>query len=111
MGTAERRMAIMKFLCRERYATMPDLATRFGVSVKTIQRDIFELTFFIPLYVKSGRHDGGVYVKDSYTMDRMYMSPDEIMLLTKIKDMVCEKITRDELSMLDNIITNYSKTS
>lgn len=49
MGTAERRLEIMKYLCRKRHATMSFLAEKFGVSVRTIQRDIFELTFMMPL--------------------------------------------------------------
>ena len=64
MGTAERRLEIMKLLCKERYMKMIDLAEMFSVSVRTIQRDIEELTFIIPLYAKSGRYDGGVYVKE-----------------------------------------------
>ena len=43
MGTAERRLAIMKYLCRNRYATTTELAQEFNVSYRTIQRDIFEL--------------------------------------------------------------------
>lgn len=40
MGTAERRLEIYKYLCLARKATMPQLAKMFGVSVRTIQRDI-----------------------------------------------------------------------
>ena len=43
MGTAERRLEILKYLCRYRRATMPKLAEKFGVSVRTIQRDILEI--------------------------------------------------------------------
>lgn len=51
MGTAERRLETLKYLCRYRRATMPQLAEKFGVSVRTIQRDIFEIeaTFHVPL--------------------------------------------------------------
>ena len=51
MGTAERRLEIMKQLCRERHVTMPTLAKQYNVSVRTIQRDILELTFMMPIYV------------------------------------------------------------
>ena len=40
MGTAERRLEILNYLCQKRYATMPELAEKFGVSVRTIHRDI-----------------------------------------------------------------------
>ena len=40
MGTAERRSRILRALCRRRHDTMTNLATEFGVSVRTIMRDI-----------------------------------------------------------------------
>ena len=61
MGATERQLEIIKYLCRKRYATMSTLADKFGVSVRTIQRDIEALTLFVPLDVKAGRYEGGVY--------------------------------------------------
>ena len=60
MGTAERRLEILKYLCKVRKATMPQLAQIFGVSVRTIQRDILELeaTFHVPIDVRCGKHHG-----------------------------------------------------
>ena len=65
MGTAERRLELLKYLCKARKATMPQLAEKFGVSVRTIQRDIFEIetTFHVPLYIRCGKYNGGVFVK------------------------------------------------
>ena len=40
MGTAERRLEILKYLCKKRHATMPELSEQFGVSLRTIQRYI-----------------------------------------------------------------------
>lgn len=109
MGTAERRIEIMKLLCKRRYETMSVLAEEFGVSIRTINRDIYELTFLMPLYVKSGRYDGGVYVAEDYTMDRMYMSIEEINLLIKIKTIVLDKLSKEEIEILNYIIKSYSK--
>lgn len=47
MGTAERRRKMMKILCRRRYETIGNLASEFGVSMRTIQRDIMNLKEFI----------------------------------------------------------------
>ena len=44
MGIAERRYEIIKLLCRRRYETIRNLAAEFGVSVRTIQRDIEALS-------------------------------------------------------------------
>lgn len=109
MGTAERRLQIMKQLCRRRHATMSELADEFSVSVRTIQRDIFELTFLMPLYVKPGRHEGGIYVCENYTMDRMYMSAKESELLIKVKSIAEDRLSADERGMLEQIIKTYSK--
>lgn len=45
MGTAERRYEMMKILCRRRYETIRNLASEFGVSMRTVQRDIEALIY------------------------------------------------------------------
>lgn len=111
MGTAERRLEILKYLCRYRHATMPQLAEIFGVSVRTIQRDIFEIeaTFHVPLDIRCGKYDGGVFVKGDYSFDRAYMHEDEIELLVKIHGMVKRKLTKKENTLLSRIINTYTK--
>lgn len=111
MGASERRLEIMKLLCKRRYETMANLAEEFGVSVRTIQRDIDELTFLMPLYVKSGRYDGGIYVDEDYTMDRMYMNSDEIELLKKLEILTSDKLSNNEIILLRQIIKTYTKPS
>ena len=85
MGTTERIFEMMKYLCQVRHATMPALAEKFGVSVRTIKRDIDELGYLIPLEIKTGRYEGGVYVMQGYKWDKAYMSAEDIALLIKIK--------------------------
>ena len=84
MGTAERRYEIMKILCRRRHETIRNLASEFGVSMRTIQRDITELSRTEPIYTQSGKYDGGVYVVENYSMDRMYMKDSELGVLQKL---------------------------
>lgn len=111
MGTAERRREIMKMLCRYRYKTMPDLAFEFGVSMRTIQRDIEALSRTEPIYTQFGRH-GGVYVVDGYSMNRMYMTDTEIDVLQKLYIAADENgslLTNDEKNVLRFIISQYSK--
>ena len=111
MGTAERRLEILKFLCKYRRATMPQLAEMFGVSVRTIQRDIFEIeeTFRVPLDIRCGKYDGGVFVKGDYSFDRAYMYEEELALLRKIQGMLNDRLSTEEHSLLSNIIKRYSK--
>ena len=113
MGTAERRLEILKYLCRVRKAKMTELAEIFGVSVRTIQRDIYEIeaTFHVPINVKCGKYDGGVYIVGNYSFDRMYMCDEEIDLLRKIQRLVKTLLSDNENAVLSNIIKNYSKTA
>ena len=111
MGTAERRLAMLRFLCQRRHATMGELAERFGVSLKTIQRDIYEIesTLRAPLVVRKGKYYGGVYVMEGYSLDRMYMEEDELCLLRKIHRMLAEELSAAEAAMLERIIFSYTK--
>lgn len=57
MGAAERRMAILKYLCRKRHATIEELAIELGVSMRTIRRDISIISLSEPIYTKAGRYE------------------------------------------------------
>ena len=113
MGTAERRLEILKYLCRARKSTMPKLAELFGVSVRTIQRDILEIetTFHVPIDVRCGKYEGGVYVVGDYSFDRAYMCDEELVLLKKIQSLVKAQITEKENVILTQIIKKYSKSA
>ena len=113
MGTAERRLKILKYLCRVRKSTMPKLSELFGVSVRTIQRDIFEIetTFRVPLDIRCGKYDGGIYVIGDYSFDRAYMHEDELSLLTKVKKLVEGQLSDKENALLSRIIKTYTKTT
>ncbi|MBE6693924.1 MAG: DeoR family transcriptional regulator [Ruminococcaceae bacterium] len=113
MGTAERRLEILKYLCKVRKATMPQLAGLFGVSTRTIQRDILELqaAFHVPLQIRCGKYDGGIYVIGNYSFDRAYMHDDELILLSKIQELVKDQLTDKENALLSQIIKIYTKTA
>ena len=112
MGTAERRYEIMKILCRRRYETIRNLASEFGVSMRTVQRDIESLSRTEPIYTQFGKYGGGVYVVESYSMDRMYMKEQELDVLRKLYITADEQgslLTDDEKSLLRSLISQYSK--
>ena len=112
MGTAERRYEIMKILCRRKYETIRNLASEFGVSTRTIQRDIEILSRTEPIFTQCGKYDGGVYVVDGYSMDRMYMKDSELDVLQKLyiaADKNETLLTDDEKNLLKLLISQYSK--
>ena len=112
MGTAERRYEIMKVLCRRRYATIRDLASEFGVSMRTVQRDIEALSRSEPIYTRFGKYGGGVYIVENYSVDRIYMTDAEINVLKKLYIAADEDrilLTDEEHNLLRLIISQYSK--
>lgn len=113
MGAAERRNEIIKILCRRRHETIGNLAFEFGVSERTIRRDIETLSLTEPIYTQTGRYSGGVYILDNYFMNKRYMSDSELKVLNKLyvfsKDRKKCVLTHDELSILKSIVLNYTK--
>ena len=112
MGTAERRYEIMKILCRRRYETIRNLASEFGVSMRSVQRDIESLSRTEPIYTQFGKYGGGVYVVEGYSMDRMYMKNSELDVLQKLyiaADKYEDLLTTDEKNLLKSLILQYSK--
>jgi len=43
-----------------------NLAFEFGVSERTIRRDIDALSLVAPIYTQAGRYGGGVYILSDY---------------------------------------------
>ena len=114
MGTAERRAEIMRILCRRRHETISNLAEEFGVSTRTILRDVEALSIKEPIYTQCGRYGGGVYVTDNYYMSRMYMTEKELSLLHKLlsfanKKAICE-LSAEENKLLKLIVSQYTKS-
>lgn len=55
----------MNILYKRKYEITENLANELNVSARTIRRDIVELSRLIPLYTKTGRYGGGIYILDS----------------------------------------------
>lgn len=115
MGTAERRIEIMRILCRRRYEKISNLAQEFGVSKRTISRDIEALSITEPIYTQSGRYDGGVYVTKDYSISKMYMTEKELNVLHKLSKFADEKavceLNVEENKLLKLIILQYTKSN
>ena len=113
MGAAERRKEILRVLCLRKYDTISNLAEEFGVSKRTIQRDIVELSITEPIYTQSGKYIGGVYIMENYSMDKSYLTDSEYELLHKVLTFaktksVCE-LEDKEIVILENYISKHKK--
>ena len=111
MSVAERRREIMNKLCLRRYDTISNLAVEFGVSERTIRRDIDILSISEPIYTQPGRYSGGVYVVDGYYINNKYMTDIEISLLNKILNIIETQclVSQEDTIVFKRIILNYTK--
>ncbi len=65
MNTADRRSEIINILIVRRQTTAGELSEEFGVTVRTIQKDIQALSPGFPIYTKQGGN-GGIFMEESY---------------------------------------------
>lgn len=111
MGNAERRNEIMRRLCKRGRDTVANLAIEFGVSERTIRRDIDALSSTEPIYTQTGRYNGGIYIMEGYLVSRTYMSEEELSLLQKVYQYAENQgvLNNREKYLLKGIIEAYRK--
>ena len=78
---------------------MENLASEFGVTWRTIQRDIQKLSLEHPLITVTGRHGGGVYVMKGCRADRMYLTVRQQNLLERLLKLLAgeDKLVMQEI--------------
>lgn len=100
----ERRMEIIKVLCRRRQETMENLAEEFGVTSRTIRNDINYLSLSYPIETVRGRYGGGVKIVGDFDLDRKYLSSKQKNLLEKLKD----GLVGQELLIMNSILNEFA---
>lgn len=98
MSPVERRQALLEVLCRRRSDTYANLAFEFGVSKKTIQRDVEILICSYPIETVLGD-----YPYDCHTSKRA-LNCEQTELLVRIRKMLSGK----DIDTLDSIITGFA---
>ena len=112
MTTNERREKIMRILYAKGHCTTSELAENFGVSERTVRRDIGLLSLSKPIYTKSGKNGGGIYIVEGYRIDRNYFSTEEENLLKKVAEIAKRYgclFTEEEKDFLDKTLSYHSK--
>lgn len=80
----DRLLAIVLLLLHRRKVTAVELSERFGVSVRTIYRDIETIDAAgIPIVSHQGV-GGGFSVVDTYRLEKQLLSPDEILSMVTV---------------------------
>ena len=113
MGTSERRAELLRILSLRRHDTVFNLAREFGVSERTIRRDIETLSLSEPIYTQTGRYNGGVYIIEGYSARKLYLLDSEIKVIKKIQsylDNAAESpLNLEEMTILNSIVLKYTK--
>lgn len=102
MTAAERRQAILEVLCVRRHDTRENLAFEFGVSKRTIEYDVLELSLTYPIYTTQG-NGGGIHVVDGFYLDKPRLNEKEIALLSKI----LPTLTGEDNKTMSEILKKY----
>lgn len=81
--TAERRIKMLERLCERRSVKANELATEFGVSIRTVYYDLNVLSCSYPITFKRGTN-GGVYIADGFYLGMKYLSRAQVLLLERL---------------------------
>lgn len=105
----QRLFEIIWHLSREGGATAGELADRFGVSRRTIYRDIDALSGAgIPIYAEKGK-GGGIRLLPDFVLDRTLLSKEEQSQLMEHLQSLATLGTPDTEPMLDKLAALFGK--
>ena len=101
-NAAERRIEMLKYLCKVRHETRVNLMFMFSVSKNTIDRDIEALSYSYPIYTVSGR-GGGIYVDEKFELGKEYLTEKQEELLMRL----VEELSPEDASVALSILKKF----
>ena len=106
----DRLIGILSILLQEENTTAPELAERFEVSRRTINRDIEDLCKAgIPIKTAQGT-GGGISIMDGYRMDRTILSSKDMqMILAGLRSLDSVSGSRYYSQLMEKIQTGSSE--
>ena len=103
LTTYERRENIRNYLIKKRFSTAQELSYTFGVTQRTIFRDIVFLSSRLPITTKVGG-GGGIFLEMDFEAPKEYLSAEEENLLI----MLSETLTKKDKLIIHNILNKFS---
>ncbi|MEO1771983.1 helix-turn-helix transcriptional regulator [Candidatus Enterococcus ferrettii] len=115
-----RMIHLLFYLLRQRKTTAVHLAGKFGVSLRTIYRDLDQLSQAgVPLYTTTGRN-GGVALMEDFVLDRTFFTQTEqselMVALSSLAatgfveiDSLQEKLTSLRKEAAEPLLVNFSR--
>ena len=107
MRASERQARIRSALLARREDTAANLAAEFGVSERTVRRDIGELILSLPLETVRGRYGGGVRLCDWFRPAGSHLAPEQEQAIRKASEAAGEKLDRRERQALLSVLTQF----
>ncbi len=104
MTMFERQSAILNLIYRERHTTEAKLAEMFGVSERTIRKDIIYLACVLPIKTVRGRYGGGIWLEDWFVPDSNVLSAEQENLLKRVG----QTLTGKDLLILNSILVQFA---
>ncbi len=106
----DRLIGILSILLQEEKTTAPELAERFEVSRRTVNRDIEDLCKAgIPIKTAQGT-GGGISIMDGYRMDRTILSSKDMqMILAGLRSLDSVSGSRYYSQLMEKIQTGSSE--
>lgn len=112
MGTYERRTRIWETLRQRKSDTVENLAAEFGVSERTIRRDINVLITEHPITTVCGRY-GGILVLDTALPGYFSKAQEDAMkkAVSIIRELAPSALGKAEIKELEKILQYYVKSN
>ena len=105
-NTTERRFLILEYLLKVRRTTRVTIAVKFGVSLRTVDRDILILSCSFPITAVQGGN-GGIGIAEGYYLGIKYLTEAQAILLEKIS----ATLTGEDLLLMREILKTFKKPS
>ena len=102
-STAERRQMILQFLCERRSELAENLAVEFGVTTRTIYKDIEILAYSYPIYTVQGV-GGGIRIMDGFRLGMKYLTDKQYEILYQIS----ERLDGEEKVLVSGILKTFA---
>ncbi len=102
----ERRQQVLEAISDRRTERIENLASEFGVSRRTIERDILVLSCSYPIVTVQGA-DGGVRAMDGWYVTRRYLNDDQEALLRSL----LPGLQPDQQETMQRILSAFAKPS
>ena len=103
-STTDRRQMILEYLLDNKRTTRMELANRFGVSLRTIERDVIVLSCSYPIETLQGG-GGGIFIAEGYRLGMKYLTEEQASLLERIS----ETLSGEDLSIVKSIIKTFRR--